>query len=88
MTQYKKMKASSNKIMLEAVDEQLELLAELIVGFLNAVDDEEDLYKLVENLCTYDDIIMEKLSFTIDSHLMDRDIKDTTPIPSGSRYAH
>ena len=82
------MKASSNKIMLEAVDEQLELLAELIVGFLNAVDDEEDLYKLVENLCTYDDIIMEKLSFTIDSHLMDRDIKDTTPIPSGSRYAH
>ena len=88
MTQYKKMKASSNKIMLEAVDEQLELLAELIVGFLNAVDDEEDLYKLVENLCTYDDIIMEKLSFTIDSHLMDKDIKDTTPIPSGSRYAH
>ena len=88
MTQYKKMKASSSKTMLDAVDEQLELLAELIVGFLNAVDDEEDLYKLVENLCTYDDIIMEKLSFTIDSHLMDRDIKDTTPIPSGSRYAH
>ena len=82
------MKASSSKTMLDAVDEQLELLAELIVGFLNAVDDEEDLYKLVENLCTYDDIIMEKLSFTIDSHLMDRDIKDTTPIPSGSRYAH
>ena len=82
------MKASSSKTMLDAVDEQLELLAELIVGFLNAVDDEEDLYKLVENLCTYDDIIMEKLSFTIDSHLMDRDIKDTPPIPSGSRYAH
>ena len=88
MTQYKKMKASSNKIMLEAVDEQLELLAELIVGFLNAVDDEEDLYKLVEKLCDYDDIIIEKLSFTIDSHLMDRDMKQVDTIPSRSRYAH
>ena len=88
MTQYKKMKASSNKIMLEAVDEQLELLAELIVGFLNAVDDEEDLYKLVEKLCDYDDIIIEKLSFTIDSHLIDKNIKQMDTIPSGSRYAH
>jgi len=88
VTQYKKMKASSNKIMLEAVDEQLELLAELIVGFLNAVDDEEDLYKLVEKLCDYDDIIIEKLSFTIDSHLIDKNIKQMDTIPSGSRYAH
>ena len=88
MTQYKKMKASSNKIMLEAVDEQLELLAELIVGFLNAVDDEDDLYKLVEKLCDYDDIIIEKLSFTIDSHLIDKNIKQVDTIPSGSRYAH
>ena len=88
MTQYKKMKASSNKIMLEAVDEQLELLAELIVGFLNAVDDEDDLYKLVEKLCDYDDIIIEKLSFTIDSHLIDKNIKQMDTIPSGSRYAH
>ena len=82
------MKASSNKIMLEAVDEQLELLAELIVGFLNAVDDEDDLYKLVEKLCDYDDIIIEKLSFTIDSHLIDKNIKQVDTIPSGSRYAH
>ena len=82
------MKASSNKIMLEAVDEQLELLAELIVGFLNAVDDEDDLYKLVEKLCDYDDIIIEKLSFTIDSHLIDKNIKQMDTIPSGSRYAH
>ena len=74
--------------MLEAVDEQLELLAELIVGFLNAVDDEEDLYKLVEKLCDYDDIIIEKLSFTIDSHLIDKNIKQVDTIPSGSRYAH
>ena len=88
MTQYKKMKASSSKIMLEAVDEQLELLAELIVGFLNAVDDEDDLYKLVEKLCDYDDIIIEKLSFTIDSHLIDKNIKQVDTIPSGSRYAH
>ena len=82
------MKASSSKIMLEAVDEQLELLAELIVGFLNAVDDEDDLYKLVEKLCDYDDIIIEKLSFTIDSHLIDKNIKQMDTIPSGSRYAH
>ena len=88
MTQYKKMKASSSKTMLDAVDEQLELLAELIVGFLNAVDDEEDLYKLVEKLCDYDDIIIEKLSFTIDSHLIDKNIKQMDTIPSGSRYAH
>jgi len=88
VTQYKKMKASSSKIMLEAVDEQLELLAELIVGFLNAVDDEDDLYKLVEKLCDYDDIIIEKLSFTIDSHLIDKNIKQVDTIPSGSRYAH
>jgi len=74
--------------MLEAVDEQLELLAELIVGFLNAVDDEDDLYKLVEKLCDYDDIIIEKLSFTIDSHLIDKNIKQVDTIPSGSRYAH
>ena len=74
--------------MLEAVDEQLELLAELIVGFLNAVDDEDDLYKLVEKLCDYDDIIIEKLSFTIDSHLIDKNIKQMDTIPSGSRYAH
>ena len=88
MTQYKKMKASSSKIMLEAVDEQLELLAELIVGFLNAVDDEEDLYKLVEKLCDYDDIIIEKLSFTIDSHLIDKNIKQMATIPSGIIYAN
>jgi len=82
------MKASSSKTMLDAVDEQLDMLAELIVHFLNAVDSEEDLYLLVEKLCDYDDIIMDKLSFAIDSRLMDRDITDTSPIPSGSKYAH
>ena len=79
---------NSSKTMLDAVDEQLDMLAELIVHFLNAVDDEEDLYLLVEKLCDYDDIIMDKLSFAIDSRLMDRDVKDTSPIPSGSKYAH
>ena len=38
---------NSSKTMLEAVDEQLDMLAELIVHFLNAVDSEEDLYLLV-----------------------------------------
>jgi len=79
---------NSNKTMLEAVDEQLDMLAELIVHFLNAVDNEEDLYLLVEKLCDYDDIIMDKLSFAIDSRLMDKDIKQVDTIPSRSRYAH
>ena len=79
---------NSSKTMLDAVDEQLDMLAELIVHFLNAVDDEEDLYLLVEKLCDYDDIIMDKLSFAIDSRLMDKEIKQVDTIPSRSRYAH
>ena len=79
---------NSSKTMLEAVDEQLDMLAELIVHFLNAVDSEEDLYLLVEKLCYYDDIIMDKLSFAIDSHLIDKDIKQVDTIPSRSKYAH
>ena len=88
MTTYKKMKASNSKDMLEVVDEQLDLLAGLIVGFLNAVDDEQDLYLLVEKLCDYDDIIMDKLSFAIDSHLMDLGVEKVDTIPSRSKYAH
>ena len=80
---------NSGKTMIEAVDEQLDILAGLIVGFLNAVDNEEDLYLLVEKLCEYDDIIIEKLSFTIDSHLMDRHMSDAEyPFVARSRYAH
>ena len=79
---------NSGKTMLEAVDEQLDMLAELIVHFLNAVDDENDLYLLVEKLCEYDDIIMDKLSFAIDSRLMDENIKQVDTIPSRSKYAH
>ncbi len=79
---------NSGKTMVEAIDEQLDLLAGLIVGFLNAVEDENDLYSLVEKLCEYDDIIMDKLSFTIDSHLMDKDIEHRKTAPSRSKYAH
>jgi hypothetical protein len=79
---------NSSKTMVEAIDEQLDLLAGLIVGFLNAVEDEHDLYLLVEKLCEYDDIIMDKLSFAIDSHLMDRNIEKVDTIPSRSKYAH
>ena len=79
---------NSSKTMLDAVDQQLDMLAELIVHFLNAVDDENDLYLLVEKLCDYDDIIMDKLSFAIDSRLMDKEIKQVDTIPSRSRYAH
>ena len=79
---------NSSKTMLDAVDEQLDMLAELIVHFLNAVDDENDLYLLVEKLCEYDDIIMDKLSFAIDSHLMDLGVEKVDTIPSRSKYAH
>ena len=82
---------NSSKTMVEAIDEQLDLLAGLIVGFLNAVENENDLYLLVEKLCEYDDIIMDKLSFAIDSHLMDKDMKWTDEyrhIASRSKYAH
>ena len=79
---------NSSKTMVEAIDEQLDMLAELIVHFLNAVDDENDLYLLVEKLCEYDDIIMDKLSFAIDSHLMDKDIEHRNTAPSRSKYAH
>ena len=82
------MSDNSSKTMVEAIDEQLDLLAGLIVGFLNAVEDEHDLYLLVEKLCEYDDIIMDKLSFAIDSHLMDRNIEKVDTIPSRSKYAH
>jgi len=82
------MSDNSSKTMVEAIDEQLDLLAGLIVGFLNAVEDEHDLYLLVEKLCEYDDIIMDKLSFAIDSRLMDKDIKQVDTIPPRSKYAH
>ena len=79
---------NSSKSMLNEIEERLDMLAELIIHFLNAVDDEDQLYLLVEKLCDYDDIIMDKLSFAIKSHQMDKDIEHTNLIPSGSEYAH
>ena len=78
----------SSKTMLKEIDEQLETLAGLIVSFLHTVDEEDELYFLVEKLCDYDDIIMDKLSFAIDSHLMDKNIEHKDTIPSRSKYAH
>ena len=83
-----KMSNNSGKAMLNEIDEQLDMLAGLIVGFLQTVEQEDELYFLVEKLCDYDDIIMEKLSFAIKSHQMDKDITHTDVIPSGSEYAH
>ena len=56
---------TSSKTMLNEIDEQLDMLAGLIVSFLQTVDEEDELYFLVEKLCDYDDIIMDKLSFAI-----------------------
>ena len=81
-----KMGDNSGKAMLNEIDEQLDMLAGLIVSFLQTVDGEDELYFLVEKLCDYDDIIMDKLSLAINSHLIERDVGNV--IPSGSEYAH
>ena len=81
-----KMSDISGKTMLNEIDEQLDMLAGLIVSFLQTVDGEDELYFLVEKLCDYDDIIMDKLSLAINSHLIERDVGNV--IPSGSEYAH
>ena len=81
-----KMSDNSGKAMLNEIDEQLDMLAGLIVSFLQTVDEEDELYFLVEKLCDYDDIIMDKLSLAINSHLVERDMGDV--IPSRSEYAH
>ena len=41
---------NSSKTMLNEIDEQLETLAGLIVSFLHTVDEEDELYFLVEKL--------------------------------------
>ena len=82
------MSDNSSKPMLNEIDEQLDILAGLIVGFLQTVDQEDELYFLVEKLCNYDDIIMDKLSFAIKAHQIDKDIEHADVIPSGSEYAH
>ena len=76
----------SSKTMLKEIDEQLETLAGLIVSFLHTVDEEDELYFLVEKLCDYDDIIMDTLSLDINSHLVERDMGNV--VPSRSEYAH
>ena len=77
---------NSSKTMLKEIDDQLETLAGLIVSFLHTVDEEDELYYLVEKLCDYDDVIMDKLSFAINCHLSEREVENV--IPSGSEYAH
>ena len=76
----------SSKTMLNEIDEQLDMLAGLIVSFLQTVDEADELYFLVEKLCDYDDIIMDKLCLAISSHLIERDMGNV--VPSGSEYAH
>ena len=80
------MSDNSGKTMLKEIDEQLETLAGLIVSFLQTVDEEDELYFLVEKLCDYDDVIMDKLSFAINCHLTEREVGNI--VPSGSEYAH
>ena len=88
MSKYEKgsMGDNSSKTMLNEIDEHLIQLAGLIVSFLQTVDEENELYFLVEKLCDYDDVIMDKLSLAINSHLVERDMGNV--VPSRSEYAH
>ena len=70
------------------LDDQLERLADLIVSFLQTVDEEGELYYLVEKLCEGDQEIVEKLNYVIDAYIMEKDFMEMGVIPSGSEYAH
>jgi hypothetical protein len=73
---------------LKEIDDHLERLAELIISFLQTIDGEGELYYLVEKLCQEDQEVVEKLSFIIDSYVMDKDFRELGVIPSESKYAH
>ena len=58
-------------------------LAQSMVEMLNAVDDTEGLWQLVENLSDLDPDIVQKLCFTIHSNFIDREV-----IKRGEHYAN
>ncbi len=73
---------------LKEIDDHLERLAELIISFLQTIDEEGELYYLVEKLCQEDQEVVEKLSFIIESYVMEKDFRELGVIPSESKYAH
>ena len=58
-------------------------LAQSMIEMLNAVDDTEGLWELVENLSDLDPDIVQKLCFTIHSNFIDREV-----IKRGEYYAN
>jgi len=58
-------------------------LAQSMIEMLNAVDETDGMWELVENLSDLDPDIVQKLCFTIHSNFIDREV-----IKRGEHYAN
>ena len=58
-------------------------LAQTMVEMLNAVDDGDSMWELVENLSDLDPVIVQKLCFTIHSNFIDKEV-----VKRGEHYAN
>ena len=58
-------------------------LAQTMVEMLNAVDDGDSMWELVENLSDLDPVIVQKLCFAIHSNFIDKEV-----IKRGEYYAN
>ena len=58
-------------------------LAQQLVETLNAIDEEDDMWELVQNLADLDPVIVQKLCFAIHSNFIDREITK-----QGEHYAN
>ena len=78
----------STAVLVRELDTQLDQLAGVIIAFLQSVDEEDELFKLVEKLCGHDLEMMDKLCFAVDSYVIDKDFDAMNLVPSESEYAH
>jgi hypothetical protein len=58
-------------------------LAQQMIETLNAIDDTDQMWELVENLSDLDPVIVQKLCFAIHSNFIDREV-----IKQGEHYAN
>ena len=58
-------------------------LAQTMVEMLNAVDDGDSMWELVENLSDLDPVIVQKLCFAIHSNFIDKEV-----VKRGEYYAN
>ena len=59
-------------------------LACSMVEMLNAIDEEDDMWELVDNLADLDPVIVQKLCFAIHSNFIDREVTKQ----QGEHYAN